>query len=265
MASQLATHSVAPGRFIARPASPPQVVAMQPFAYHVFSRRVATVPAQLSVAPRQRVPPVQAGGPLGNFLSKLADLQHNLELIPGDMSDAEITAQEEGDQEEGTFRPLDPQSTGSVDGSSEQAFGPLAVLAVGLPADEHALLRALLDGMGADDVRLVPCTPSMLQGSLGAALDVDPLPAHQPPPLRLPRVLFLSGMYAAELVEVVGAVRESGLPEMACAAAVPKSWHRNLEELVGDVSADHAAMMLRRAEAQLAAARAGQDGADERQ
>ena len=56
-------------------------------------------------------------------------------------------------------------------------------------------------------------------------------------------------MYASEVIEVVGAVREcDGVPDCAFAAAVPNSWNRLLSELVEDVCADHAAMAERRAQ-----------------
>lgn len=73
----------------------------------------------------------------------------------------------------------------------------------------------------------------MLGGSLGEALEADAPPFSAPAaPGEQQRVVFLSGMYAAEVFEVIGAYRELGLPEAVFAAAVPKSWGRPLGELV---------------------------------
>lgn len=164
------------------------------------------------------------------------------------------------DDEGGTFMALDPESTGSVDGSSETTFGPLAMLAVGLLPEEFATLQSLLIELGAEEVALIPCTAAMMNCTLGDAVSVDAVPQYETPVLGTRRVVFLSGMYASEVIEVVAALRASTLPDMAVAAAVPNSWNRNLKDLVVDVFADHAAMARRRAEAALEAARAGQDG-----
>lgn len=154
---------------------------------------------------------------------------------------------------------LDPSNTGSVDGSSEETFGPLAMLVVGFLAEEFDILQSLLDEMGAEEVQLVPCTAKMLHGTLGEALSAYPAPPHEAPtPLGVQKVVFLSGMYASEVIEVVAALRESELPECAFAAAVPRSWGRLLGELVSDVHADHAAMAARRRAQQAAAAEAAE-------
>lgn len=186
------------------------------------------------------------------FLDKMAGLAGG-PIPPQDQDYYEEDEEEEG----GTFVALDPTSTSSVDGSGEGTFGPLAVLAVGFLAAEFAALQDLMDEIGAEEVALVPATRGLLGGTLGEALSADPPPDHPgdgeagPPPQK---ILFLSGMYASEVVEVVSAVKEApGVPGCAFAAAVPRSWGRELGELVADVAADHAAMAARRAAAEAAA------------
>ena len=132
----------------------------------------------------------------------------------------------------------------------ETTFGPLSMLAVGFLAEEFQTIREILDEIGAEEVTLVPCTDSMLNKTLGEALSIDPVPPHEDPSVRRynanEKVLFLSGMYASEVVEVVGILKESEeVPECAFAAAVPRSWGRIVGELVEDVSADHQAMRQR--------------------
>ena len=215
---------------------------------------------------------------------------------------------ESSEEEENTFVQLNPDSKGSIDGSSETTFGPLAILAVGFLAEELAALQSLLIEMEAEELKLIACTAEMLSSTLGEAFEsvdggestfVDsdssfermesststpPTPPTQaqyhasipssssssdssssstereynddPTSLSISRerelkILFLSGMFASEVIEVVGAVRGcEEVPDCAFAAAVPKSWSRVLGELVEDVYADHAAMALRRKAAQ---------------
>lgn len=163
--------------------------------------------------------------------------------------------------------PLDADSSTSLDGSSEEPFGPLvsgrgrlwctggkqpagaggdssrglallppspmlpsrpyctsllsdlshplpprqALLAVGFTQLEFERLQRLLHGeLEAHMVRLVPGTTAALSSSLGAALEQDPPPPFEQAPLGTRRVLFLSGMYAAEVMEIIAAVRERG-------------------------------------------------------
>ena len=88
-------------------------------------------------------------------------------------------------------------------------------------------------------LQLIPASAAMLGGSLGEALESDPPPfssALEAQQQQQQRVVFLSGMYAAEVFEVIAAYRELGLPEAVFAAAVPKSWGRPLGELVEGAS-----------------------------
>ncbi|KAI7836364.1 hypothetical protein COHA_009757 [Chlorella ohadii] len=153
--------------------------------------------------------------------------------------------------EGGLMVALDANSSGSLDGSSEEPFGPLALLAVGFAAHEFERLQRLLhEEMEAEMVKLVPASVSMLEGSLGAALEREPVPAFEQAPLGTRRVVFLSGMYAAEVMETISAFREAGLPETVFAAAVPNNWERVVGELVQEVYADHAAMKRQRQQQQ---------------
>ena len=143
----------------------------------------------------------------------------------------------------GKFVPLDSSESRSLDGSSDETFGPLALLAVGLVKKEFLLLQQLMLEMGADEVTLIPYTSKMVGKSLGEALDIEIVPEHEEPCNQGTPVVFLSGMYSSEVVEVVTALRCSPeLPDMAFAAAVPNNWNRRVNELIDDVSSDHAAV-----------------------
>jgi hypothetical protein len=50
-------------------------------------------------------------------------------------------------------------------------------------------------------------------------------------------------MFGAEVVDVMGAYRDSGLPQPVWAAAVPNNYERVVSELVAEVHADNAAMV----------------------
>lgn len=54
----------------------------------------------------------------------------------------------------------------------------------------------------------------------------------------------------------------AGLPDAVFAAAVPRSWSRNLAELIHDVTEDHAKMQARKAQAALEAAQRDAAGID---
>ena len=209
------------------------------------------IPVITSPNPHRLIPP--RSGPFDSFLDNMRNLA-STPIQPSSSSAYGDEEEEYPEEEDNTFVQLNPNSTGSVDGTSEETFGPLAMLAVGFLEEEFAFLQDILDEMGAAEVQLVPCTSTLLDGTLGEALSMDPLPAHEPPISEgTQRVVFLSGMYASEVIEVVAALRESDLPECAFAAAVPRSWGRQLRELVDDVHADHAAMAERRRTQQAAA------------
>ncbi|KAL4439987.1 hypothetical protein ABPG75_002988 [Micractinium tetrahymenae] len=145
--------------------------------------------------------------------------------------------------EDGKMVTLDAGSSGSLDGTSEEPFGPLAILAVGFTQQEFERLQRLLhEDMDAGMVKAIPAPAAAMVGSLGAALELDPVPAFEQAPLGTRRVCFLSGMYAAEVMETIAAFREAGLPETVFAAAVPNNYDRSLQELVQEVFADHQAM-----------------------
>jgi len=150
------------------------------------SSRAAAAAFRHNTSSRHHVRAPRAGNLFGDLLEKLAELRQGAF---------------EGEAEAGgEFLRLDSESSGSVDGGGNEAFGPLAVLAVGLDAQEWAQLQMLLDYLGAHEVLLVPCMRFMLSGSLGDAFGAARSSlAHEPPSLGAHRVLFLSGMYASKV------------------------------------------------------------------
>ncbi|GAB4813709.1 hypothetical protein N2152v2_000755 [Parachlorella kessleri] len=156
----------------------------------------------------------------------------------------QLAAPEPVSGEGGKFVPIDLESSGGLGGSSEEIFGPLAMLAVGYAAEEFQRLKELLLDLEADMIKLVPCSRAMLGGTLGEALSSQP-GRHEQLPQGTQRVIFLSGMYAMEVMEIIALYREAGMPEPVFAAAVPKNWDKNLRDLVADVYEDHEAMKQR--------------------
>eukprot|EP00195_Chlamydomonas_chlamydogama_P005824 CAMPEP_0202903320 /NCGR_PEP_ID=MMETSP1392-20130828/23881_1 /ASSEMBLY_ACC=CAM_ASM_000868 /TAXON_ID=225041 /ORGANISM="Chlamydomonas chlamydogama, Strain SAG 11-48b" /LENGTH=256 /DNA_ID=CAMNT_0049590443 /DNA_START=161 /DNA_END=933 /DNA_ORIENTATION=- len=167
--------------------------------------------------------------------------------------------EEVGGEEEGnTMVRIDTESRTGVAG--DDVFGPLAVLMIGFLEEDVAAFRKLMVEMEADMVKLIPCTKAMLSGTLQQALEAE-VPPYQQPPLGTRRALVLSGMYGSEVVEVVTAYKESGLPPAVFAAAVPRNYSRVVKELLSEVYADHMAMQQRVAQQRLAAEAA--DNSDE--
>lgn len=68
-----------------------------------------------------------------------------------------------------------------------------------------------MDSIGATDiVRLIPCTDTMLEAPLSAALSVEQLPPYEAPRLGTRRLLLLSGMHGSEVTGLIAAYREVG-------------------------------------------------------
>lgn len=179
------------------------------------------------------------------------------------------------------FVPLNPQSDSGLGEATPDTFGPLALLAVNFSLLDFSTLHDLFQDMeGGDTIKLIPAqahsfnstladafAPAVIAEAMEAAGTTPPdMPSHPNPPsvfskLKLysnssdtsdgqqqTKVVFLSGMYSSEVVEVVGAVKSLRLGDCAFAAAVPKSWNRNLGELVEDVCGDHEEMRRRMVE-----------------
>ncbi len=137
------------------------------------------------------------------------------------------------------------------------------MLLVGFLRDEAIRVRAMLDAIGAEFVRVVLLTPPLLEGTLGEALAAPPASAAAQPATGVPRVLFVSGMSGAEAVSVMDEFAELGafrrcadarhacadasrvcaeLPPAIFAAAVPKSVGKPMR----DVRAVRCALLARR-------------------
>ncbi|KAG2449305.1 hypothetical protein HYH02_005461 [Chlamydomonas schloesseri] len=160
-----------------------------------------------------------------------------------------LSEEEEGEEEDegAEMKRLDAEGGGLAEGQG--VFGPLAVLLVGFMAEEVEQFRKFMIDMEADMVKIVPATPAMMGGTLGAALESE-FPTYEQPPLGTRRTVFLSGMVGAEIMEVIAAYKDEGMPPTVWAAAVPNNWGRVVRELAEEVHADNAAMRQRAQEAQ---------------
>ena len=176
---------------------------------------------------------------------------------------------EEEEDDGPTLLPLDPNSASLLPSSSEEGeegydadglFGPLALLAVGLPPKALEALAGLLE----DDLEargVVPAfaaTESMLSLDLCSSFeevmsrgdelclftnrdvaDIAPRSSVERP------AVVLSGMSSPEVVSVVSAWQESRNSEkhgeILFCAAVPSNWkNRTLRQLVEDIAGDAA-------------------------
>ncbi|KAK9838493.1 hypothetical protein WJX81_002737 [Elliptochloris bilobata] len=152
-----------------------------------------------------------------------------------------------GAQEGPQLVPVDPDADGGIGGTSDALFGPLAVLLIGFLQHEVDSFRSMMLDMDADIVRLICCNRAMLRGSLQDALEVDAVPDYeQAAAVGTRRAVILSGMSSAEVLEVIDAYRDAGLPPALWAAAVPMNYERPVRELLEDIARDHAYMMEQR-------------------
>ncbi len=63
--------------------------------------------------------------------------------------------------------------------TEEEVFGPLAVLLVGFLIGDYHAFKKLMHDMDANMVKVIPSTVDMLKGSLGNALDREPVPEYE--------------------------------------------------------------------------------------
>ena len=82
----------------------------------------------------------------------------------------------------------------------------------------------------------------MLKGTLQEAVEIETPPPHETL-LGSRRMMFLSGMFGSEVVEIVAAYKQTGLPPCIFAAAVPNNYGKVVGTLVKEVSMDHDAMV----------------------
>jgi hypothetical protein len=128
-----------------------------------------------------------------------------------------------------------------IERDNAERVGPRAVLAAGYSATDVEALAAFLVGIGAADVRVVPCTAGLLRRTLQDALtlpsDETPLP-----PDKLPRCLVLSGLRGAEFHAVLDRFTESGLPRPIFAGATPNNLQLPVRQLLLMLLQEHQAM-----------------------
>lgn len=112
-----------------------------------------------------------------------------------------------------------------------------AVLLVGFQAEDFDSFQGLMLDMDADMVSLHCCDAAMLAGTLREALTASS-PGWRPAPLGTRRAVILSGMYTAEVLDVVGAYRDASLPAAVFAATVPNNYEGVVSELVDEIFSD---------------------------
>lgn len=157
------------------------------------------------------------------------------------ISSRRLRSQEEA-YEGPELQPLDESSQGGLGGTSEEVYGQLAILLVGFRLPEVTSFRQMLVEMGAEDVQLLSCGSDYLEDSL-ATVFAKSQSNFEDPPLGLRRTVFLSGMYASEVNEVISAFNESQLPPAVFSALVPKNKDKKIAELVDEVYDDHQYML----------------------
>lgn len=141
---------------------------------------------------------------------------------------------------------LDVENEGGLGDTSSELFGPLAVLLVGFHEQEVQKFRSIMLDMDADMVKIIVCDKQMFQGTVEKAFQA---PGHMHSQQVGERAVIMSGMNAAEVGEIIGAYRDSELPEPVWAAALAANWDRKVKDLVHDIYGDHRYMMERERQA----------------
>lgn len=169
------------------------------------------------------------------ILEDLEDIRNMGDSDPEELEDIEGAAQ---------FEKLELESTGGLGGTSDDVFGPPALLLIGFTPREAEffgyITKMIVDG--EDEVGIVPATQEMMKGTLEEAFKTGLLsPEEKPSPATfgLRRILFFSGLYTYEVIEIIDAYKEVQMSDAVFGAAVPNNWHKNLKELVEEVLNDH--------------------------
>mmetsp|Transcript_20411 Transcript_20411/g.61472 ORF Transcript_20411/g.61472 Transcript_20411/m.61472 type:complete len:239 (+) Transcript_20411:214-930(+) len=136
--------------------------------------------------------------------------------------------------------PLDADSAGGLGGTSDELFGPLAALLIGFTQEQFEIFRTMMIDMEADIVKMIPCRPAMLNGTLKEALEAPQGQPFEQMPKGTRRAVLLSGMSTGEVFEVLGAWRDTeGLPDTLWGAAVPNNYEKcSLRDLVSEMYQD---------------------------
>ncbi|KAG6557067.1 hypothetical protein Mapa_000993 [Marchantia paleacea] len=119
-------------------------------------------------------------------------------------------------------------------------FGPAVLFLLGFGNNEGAQVQEMLHEMEGDFLKVVLCTPEMIKGTLGQAVNT---PQPDITTVRvakgLPPICFLSGLTGEEIMMLIQAFRDSGMRETVFAAHVPKNTDKSLEELIEEIMGDH--------------------------
>ncbi|CAI5480697.1 unnamed protein product [Closterium sp. Yama58-4] len=140
-----------------------------------------------------------------------------------------------------------------------EAFGPEALLLLGLTADEIEKVRAALDEAEASFISLLSADESVADVTLWDAMEraAQPFPSVRAPSVATApqsqasdsssgwpnnvgeRVCIVSGLSGIEIMDLVEIISSLDIPPMVYAAMVPKSAARPVREVVEDLVADH--------------------------
>jgi len=146
---------------------------------------------------------------------------------------------------ETNFVKINVDGDGAVGDVAPERFGPDATLVVGFTSKETAEWREVLDSIGASFVRVVTCDKALARGTLRAALETTQSDASAVrSALGVPRMMFLSGMNGAEVMEMIGVYEDvcegdKGWAPCVFACAVPKNYDSDLSSLFAEIMDDH--------------------------
>ncbi|CAI5509310.1 unnamed protein product [Closterium sp. Naga37s-1] len=145
-----------------------------------------------------------------------------------------------------------------------EAFGPEALLLLGLTPDEIEKVRAALDEAEASFISLLSADESVADVTLWDAMEraAQPFPSMPAPSVASAsqsqasdsssqwpnnvgeRVCIVSGLSGIEIMDLVEIISSLDIPPMVYAAMVPKSAARPVREVVEDLVADHRMLRL---------------------
>ncbi len=137
--------------------------------------------------------------------------------------------------EDGTFKKLDPES------DSDEAIGPATVLFCGFTPQEVMLIKTLLKAVGAEDHNTLLCTEQMIMQPLGQAL-LSTKQLTPVPPNKLPRVMVMSGLTAAQIHGILESYDLTKLRRPIFATTTERNLNFTVRELLVELIQEQKAM-----------------------
>lgn len=128
-----------------------------------------------------------------------------------------------------------------IQNSDRCFYGPRKLLLTGFAAGVQAKFRTLLQTIGISGVELVWANEDQTETNIEALVQL-PDDSGVGRPSSLPRAIIAAGITERELHSLITGCRKAGLKQVLWATLTPTSVTWQLDQLLGELAAEHAAL-----------------------